>query len=148
MPEQTMKDLDAIRAGVQNERALNEQEVDYLNRFRILYPKLARSIKAELRLVPENELQQAVLDVYFKNWTELTAPRIDAVSLLDDNTALILEIKPTLTFQALAQVLAYRELFRQIFLYKGTLKMGVICSTANATNKSIAERLGISVYLV
>lgn len=143
-----MKIIGAENTGTANERALTEFEKELLARFRVKYPLLAHSIRAQVRLVPENELQQAVLDVYFKNWTELTAPRIDAVSLLKDGSVLILEIKGTLTFQALAQVLAYRELYRQIFLYQGTIKAGVISTVANQTNLDIAKRLQIEVYLV
>ena len=130
------------------EKHLGKNEQELLKRFKIKYPAYTTNLRADYILLPQLGLVDSEFNNYAKNWNTLTAPRIDAVASLPGDKPIIYEIRPKADWTAISAVIAYRELFRQIYSYTWEIKLGIICESMSKTNRAICKMFGVAIFEV
>jgi hypothetical protein len=71
---------------------------------------------------------------------------VDFLVLFDDH-CWVLEGKEKLNFEAIGQVLVYRELIKEDYPHLGEVRMGVICFEGDSILEKTCKNLEIEVFI-
>ncbi len=72
--------------------------------------------------------------------------RLDCVCIINNERAWIIEFKRNLNYEAIGQVLVYKDVFEMEYPEYAEVKMGIACEKADHFLKNVAEKIGIKVF--
>jgi len=115
----------------------------FLEKYRDRYMRFCYDVP----LIDESQTELQHGDALSHDWRYLTAFKIDCIG--DTGFGLeIIEIKPSLSLQAIGQVTSYNILFRQYYQYFGLMTSRIVCLTASNDLALVCERATISLSVL
>jgi len=127
---------------------LGKNEQDLVNDFLTQYGITVENIKFDMALMPRQSNILTDDSEYLKNWSILTAPRIDMVANIVNGKPVIFEVRPEADWTAISAVIAYTELFKTVTPWPYDILMAIICRNMSDTNKRICKLFDIQLFII